>query len=72
MTRDEAKYLFSKCKSDFIIDKMYDYFESRTCENCKYLDMDLICTNEDTPCCSEYSGRYDNFNCNKWESIDEK
>ena len=34
MTRDEAKKLFDKCKSDFIVDKIYDYFESKTCENC--------------------------------------
>ena len=27
MTRDEAKELFSTCRSDFIIDKFYDYFE---------------------------------------------
>ena len=27
MKRDEAKELFSKCRSDFIIDKIYDYFE---------------------------------------------
>lgn len=47
--------------------KELEELQSRTCENCKYLDMDLICTNEDTPCCSEYSGRFDNFNCNKWE-----
>lgn len=47
--------------------KELEELQSRSCENCKYLDMDLICTNEDTPCCSEYSGRFDDFNCNKWE-----
>ena len=36
MTREEAKELFSKCKSDFIIDKIYDSFENRSCKNCKY------------------------------------
>lgn len=52
--------------------KELEELQNRSCENCKYLDIDLICTNEDTPCYSEYSGRSDNFNCNKWESIDEK
>lgn len=52
--------------------KELEELKNRSCENCKYLDIDLICTNEDTPCYSEYSGRSDNFNCNKWESIDEK
>ena len=33
MTRDEAKRLFDKCKSDFIVDKIYDYFENRKCDN---------------------------------------
>lgn len=36
MKRKEAKRLFDKCNSDFVIDKIYDYFESKTCENCNY------------------------------------
>lgn len=29
MTRDEAKELFSICKSEFVIDKIYDSFEKK-------------------------------------------
>ena len=29
LTREKAKELFSKCQSDFIIDKIYDSFEER-------------------------------------------
>lgn len=47
--------------------KELEEIQKRTCENCKFLDMDLICTNENTPCYSEYSGRYDNFSCSEWE-----
>ena len=47
--------------------KELEDLQNRTCDNCKFLDMDLICTNENTPCCSEYSGRYDNFGCSEWE-----
>lgn len=48
--------------------KELEEIQKRSCENCKFLDMDLICTNENTPCYSEYSGRYDNFGCSEWES----
>lgn len=76
MIRDEAKLEFFTLlesgiidfKEKNIIDKIYDSFENRSCENCKFLDMDLICTNLNTPCYSEYSGRYDNFGCSEWES----
>ena len=47
--------------------KELEDLQSRSCENCKFLDIDLICTNENTPCYSEYSGRYDNFSCSEWE-----
>ena len=54
-------------KIDAAIEELEE-IQNRTCDNCKFLDTDLICTNENTPCCSEYSGRYDNFGCSEWES----
>ena len=73
MTRAEAKlelneYGYTISEQNKIIDDIYDSFENRSCENCKFLDMDLICTNLNTPCYSEYSGRYDNFGCSEWKS----
>ena len=73
MTRDEAKLEFFTLlesgiidfKEKNIIDKIYDSFEERSCENCKLLDTDLICANLNTSCYSEYSGRHDNFGCDE-------
>lgn len=82
LTREKAKELFSKCQSDFIIDKIYDSFENRTCENCKYIDdeyFDLFCINPNVINQHDHlfgdgQSMYDNFKvsanfgCNKWES----
>lgn len=56
------------------IDKIYDDFESRTCENCiNYSD-----TENEGFWCEEFeesfiniNERPENFGCNKWERIDE-
>ena len=57
--------------TDFTIDKCFNYFESRTCENCKYWDTDRQC---EVLSCMEFTGYADgfypnkNFGCNQWES----
>ena len=72
MTREEAKELFSKCNSDFIIDKIYDSFENRSCKNCKF-GMTYPFDDDDIECVkieAETQGIYftSDFCCNKWES----
>ena len=67
MTRDEAKRLFDKCKSDFIVDKIYDYFKTRTCKNCKYFTSSPNTNKYD--CCEKgISDASISFCCNKWEA----
>ena len=83
MTREEARELISKHSykdelGRYVISKKVAFIitdclenealQNRSCENCKFLDIDLICTNLNTPCYSEYSGRYDNFRCSEWKS----
>ena len=51
-----------------IIDSIYDDFENRTCENCKYYDS----FNESSGMCANISIQFVNavdsdFGCNKWE-----
>ena len=86
MTREEAKeYLGETLKDfydidydcDFIVDKIYDDFESRTCENCRNWSQEHItiglCLMEvsemDIPDLSKYSTS-NNFGCNKFERKD--
>jgi len=69
MTREEAKELYTP-KSTYhmkmhFIDKIYDDFESRTCESCKYAEesdtgYEYYCTKH-----NEYENSY--MSCNKWE-----
>ena len=52
-----------------IIDSIYDDFENRTCENCKYYDS----FNESSGMCANISIQFVNavdsdFGCNGWES----
>ena len=52
-----------------LIDKIYDDFESRTCENCKY---NIATANEDIMWCNNSDALEDfevfaNFGCNKFE-----
>ena len=73
LTREEAKELFSKCKSDFIIDKIYDSFENRSCKNCKYSKEqdDLIVYCDKNLCIDGSKMKWHSFKdfcCNYWES----
>lgn len=80
MTREEAKnewvaraYNLEGYRFDEIIDGIYDYFESRTCVNCKYLS-DIYCKNETNDNMMDefqqltgYIRVAKNFSCNRWE-----
>ena len=65
MTRDEAKQLFYDADgselNDVLIDKIYDDFENRSCENCKFkYVVDSMCTE----CrCNESPIDYIDFDC---------
>lgn len=62
MTREEAKELLKKDNRygiDWIIDDIYDDFESRVCENCKHK------TNRECNTIIDYFGK--DFGCNKFE-----
>ena len=68
MTREEMKLLYAKdaLRSghiDIMFDKIDD-FESRTCENCKYLDRH--CYNMQSVAFNQIPEKTDG--CNKWES----
>lgn len=47
-----------------LIDKIYDDFESRTCESCEYLE--ILCENEESIVFEMAINRKD-FGCNKWK-----
>lgn len=79
MTREEAKELYTP-KSTYpmkmsFIDKIYDDFEARTCESCKYgNNIDgkdiLLCGNAVCLDLTTY-GQYvvtKNFGCNTWRA----
>ena len=57
------------CKSEDIVDIIYDNFESRSCDSCLYLDRD---TGKSYSVC-EYlnsnisAGMIDTFYCSEWE-----
>jgi len=85
MTREEAKNIFSyenrytPEQYDSKVDSIYDDFENRSCNNCKWYDKELnkkvigMCRNTKSPVewiGSMYSENKQclNFNCNKWES----
>lgn len=71
MTREEAKrvnVLPGMVNSDIVkkvINEIYDDFESRTCESCKYHTKDLLCSLG--ICHFEINTDPDIFGCNKWE-----
>lgn len=85
MTRDDYKVkdtmIFEESQEDSInsiIDNIFDDFESRTCENCKYNkeqdDFMIFCDKE---MCQDGSKMMwhsftKDFCCNKWEIRDEK
>jgi len=74
MTREEAnRELFNEMinrsknvvipMSDTLIDKIYDDFESRTCENCEW-ERCGVCTNDESLLCADFI--VNDFGCNKF------
>ena len=62
-----------------LIDKIYDEFESRTCENCKHFvpsEVNYVLYPDQNYCMEDISMDSDftmieyNFGCNRWESND--
>lgn len=75
MTREEAKKLFHKdnSKAYDVINEIYDDFESRTCESCKFFK--IIAHNpmgisaQPVPTCIMTNRvKYSNGFCDEWES----
>lgn len=77
MTREEAKQklwatgsinTMSKVECDNILNEVYDDFENRTCESCKYWQYENAEALAET--CRfgniEHSYQADSFGCNKW------
>lgn len=88
MTREEAKQAkpytelpngthFSRHSFQLLIDKIYDDFEARTCESCRYSNIEPYI--EEYGECEKGYGWYWNshmeigkdFGCNKWEAKDD-
>ena len=83
MTREEAKDLIlnsvpkewtmRKYNLEYNIDTIYDEFESRTCNNCKYYKRynynDMRCSLRVIEC-QAYENNYKDFGCNKFEIKD--
>jgi len=75
MTREEAKDLFrididsyGKVKSPISkVDKIYDDFESRTCENCKYNLNGIECNCNESVVEWLDTDTFPDFGCNKFE-----
>jgi hypothetical protein len=56
---------------EYIIDKIYDDFESRTCENCKhYINKPIIsyCNNDNSMAYNLEENLVRSDGCNKWET----
>ena len=80
MTREEAKHLFYKINMSSVrrgeypvesaketIDKIYDDFESRTCENCKYNLNGIECNCNESVVEWLDTDTFPDFGCNKFE-----
>jgi len=76
MNREYYKKQYELAKTDVnpLIDRIFDYFESRTCSSCKYCDKDsMMCINKDIIEMDEeikLTGLFQinkDFGCNKWE-----
>jgi hypothetical protein len=71
MTREQALKKLQNNKSsilelEFFINKIYDDFENKSCDNCKY---DFCgCDIQDSLIRSHNDDNFSDFCCNKWES----
>lgn len=73
MTREEAKEYYKNIASPYVINEIYDDFESRTCENCKYCIDDgssgYVCKGMSDVI---HISSIDDFGCNKFERKENK
>jgi hypothetical protein len=74
MTREEAKDRYSGIPIVFqVIDSIYDDFDARTCESCKYWGYSTKESMYED--CNfgliDHSYNPDSFGCSQWESKDE-
>ena len=69
MTREIAKKVLfcDECKrsNDKIVDKIFNYFENRTCSNCEYC-IDEVCANDESPLCTDFISK--DYGCILWKS----
>ena len=66
MTREEAKRDLTnpyEIRVRNIIDKIYDEFELKICENCSML-RDEVCVNDNSPMCCDFVSN--TFGCNEF------
>jgi len=81
MTRQEAKDLFNSSRDSYgkprkimtTIDKIYDDFESRTCDNCKFLRTSTFEGNPYPGCTNKENGELASeaihgAGCNRWKA----
>ena len=69
LSKSQVMEYYLMNSKEVLAEMLYDTitkYESRLCDNCGWLDKDLICVNESSACYSEYSGRYDNFGCSEF------
>jgi hypothetical protein len=67
----QIKYLNLECC--WVIDKIYDDFENRTCKDCKYCYNDpiegYVCISDDVPF-YHIKKRFRKFSCNRFKRIE--
>ena len=62
--------LASRWRPDILceqVDLIFDEFENRTCDNCKWLKSE-VCCNDESPLCADFVS--DDFGCNKFKNKD--
>jgi len=72
MTKEE---MYDWCCADtetkIVIDKIYDDFEDKICDNCKYIKKDKYnlryCCCPTSPLSSTNQALHPTFGCNRWE-----
>jgi hypothetical protein len=73
MTREEAKDKIGfhvgqgLSRALMTIDDIYDDFENKTCENCKYLDLNNQCWKSEELHQAQCTYGYKDFCCNRFE-----
>ena len=67
---EETLYPFDKKSLKMIVNKIYDDFESRTCESCKYISADKNkCNANNSAIVWLDIETFSDFGCNQWKRI---